>query len=103
MLALGQLMNICVGSANHILAVTGHERSLAAAIGISLVLNIILCLILIPAYGVFGAGIAVAISIAVSNTTQLLLIRGHLGIWSLPFRVISKWFVGSLSYFSKTS
>ena len=49
-LALGQLVNVCVGSTNYFLAMTGHQKALAVAIGAGLIINIVTGLWLIPKY-----------------------------------------------------
>lgn len=90
-LALGQFINVSVGTTVYVLAMTGHERALALAVGISLVFNILAGFILIPMYGIVGAGIATALTIAISNVIMLLQIRYYLGIWQLPFRAIGVW------------
>lgn len=91
-LVLAQIVNLGVGSVTQILAMTGHERILAFSIVSSvLVLNAVLSIILIPIYGIVGAGIAVACSIVVKNIVLLYLVKKYLNIWSLPFRAMRVW------------
>lgn len=91
-LVIAQLINLGVGSVSQILAMTGYERILAVSIvGSTLVLNTVLSVILIPPYGIVGAGIAVAISIAVKNILLLYLVKKYLNIWSLPFKAVNTW------------
>lgn len=91
-LSLGQFVSVAVGSSDFTLAMTKHERALAVAVAISLAINIVLGVILIPMYGVLGAGIATATTTAVSNVIMVLLIRRYLGVWLLPFRFLRVWF-----------
>ncbi len=91
LLAIGQFVNVSVGSTNYILAMTGRERALAYAIGISLVLNVILGLVLIPKYGVLGAGISTAATNAVSNIIMVFMVKYYLGVWPLPFKYAGIW------------
>lgn len=90
-LSAGQLLNVGVGSTDYVLAMTGHERALAVAVGSSLLVNVILGLVLIPVYGVMGAGITAAVTIATSNTMMVLMIKHYLGVWQLPFHYLGVW------------
>ena len=96
-LAAGQLVNVSVGSTNYVLAMTGHERALAAAVGTSLVVNITLGLVLIPVYGVLGAGITTAVTLSVSNIIMVFMVKYYLDTWQLPFKYLSVWLSGSKS------
>lgn len=91
-LAIGQFINVAVGSTASSLAMTGHEKPLALVIGLSLVANIVLGLILIPSYGATGAAIATASTIAASNIAMVLMTKHYLDIWQLPFRTFGVWF-----------
>lgn len=91
-LSAGQLISVAVGSTDFALAMTGHERALAVAVGTSLVINIVLGVLLIPAYGVYGAGIATAVTVAISNIIMVLMVKHYLNAWLLPFRYIKVWF-----------
>lgn len=95
-LAVGQLINITVGPTLFILAMTGHEKVLAKAIGASLVINIIVGLIFIPTLKVFGAGLATALAMTISNIIMLILVRYYLGVWSLPFKYLRLWLHGTI-------
>ncbi len=90
-LAIGQLFNVGVGSANYILAMTGHEVALAKIVFFALIINAALSLVLIPIYGIIGAAFAVTISMVISNIIQVLIIKKLLGVWSLPFDTIRSW------------
>jgi O-antigen/teichoic acid export membrane protein len=91
-LTAGQLVNVSTGSNNFILAMTGHERALATAVGISMVLNVGLGLALIPSLDVLGAGLATAIAMVVSNVIMLIMVKHYIGVWSLPFSPLMTWF-----------
>ena len=90
-LAIAQLINASVGSVGFMLTMTGrHKIALANSLTLG-VLNVILNLLLIPRYGVLGAGVATGASIALINITRLievyLLYRVHpykLSYWK-PF------------------
>ncbi len=90
-LAAGQFINVITGSNNFVLAMTGHEKALAITVGVSLGLNVVLGLILIPPYSVVGAGLAASIATITSNLIMLILVKRYVGVWSLPFRFIKVW------------
>ncbi|MBK5286320.1 MAG: polysaccharide biosynthesis C-terminal domain-containing protein, partial [Bacteroidia bacterium] len=62
-LIFGNMFNVIAGPAGYVLTMTGHERLAFIAMSISCVLNIALNLILIPAYGITGAAIAVSFAL----------------------------------------
>lgn len=95
-LAVAQMVNLGVGSTAYILAMTGFERIQAISVGMVLLLNIALGLLLIPPYGVVGAALAAGTALIARNVVFLVLIRRHLGVWSLPFKAIGIW-INSLS------
>ncbi len=64
-LALGQLINAFFGSNAVLLNMSNGERAVAQAFSFGLVLNVLLSLMLIPAFGIVGA--------AVANTVGLIL------------------------------
>ena len=90
-LAVGQFVNVATGSTLFILAMTGHERALAGAVGMSLLVNVGLGLLLIPHYTVIGASIATSVSLVVVNVAMILMVRRYLGVWSLPGGAIRAW------------
>ncbi|WP_428920797.1 flippase [Marinobacter sp. DUT-3] len=66
-IALGQLLNVFFGSVGHLLSMSGNEKYTLVGQVIAVVLNVLLCLMLIPSFGAVGAAIAVSISIVVWN------------------------------------
>jgi len=66
-LAIGQLINTSMGSVGALLNMTGHERYTVRGVAFAAVTNIVLNIVLIPPYGMLGAAIATAISMAVWN------------------------------------
>lgn len=90
-LAFGQLINVTLGSAIFVLAMTDHERSLASAVAISLGINITLGFILIPPFGIMGAAITTTTTLIVSCLIMLLLVKKYLNVWQLPFKTIGIW------------
>lgn len=63
-LLVGQLVNAFAGPAAYLLAYTGHERRVAWVMGGSVLFNIGADLVLIPLYGIHGAAISAAMTVA---------------------------------------
>lgn len=66
-LTLGQLMAATVAASGYILTMTGNERSYFRIKAIGAGTNIVIGLILIPPYGIFGAAISTLISLLLVN------------------------------------
>jgi len=66
-LVCGQLVNALMGSVAILLNMAGHETYVAKGFGMSVLLNIILNLFLVPEWGIAGAATATAITIIVWN------------------------------------
>lgn len=84
-LAAGQLVNAGVGSVGTLLNMTGHERASAKGAAVAAVLNIVLNASLIPYWGINGAAVATALSIAVWNILLATAVYKHLRIDSTAF------------------
>jgi O-antigen/teichoic acid export membrane protein len=81
-----QMLNVLGGSVGYLMAMTGHERKVALAAGITGACNIMLNAILIPLFHMQGAAIATAISAAIWN---LILIG-----WSIKHLSINPTLIG---------
>jgi O-antigen/teichoic acid export membrane protein len=80
-IALAQLFNSSVGPTQRILAMTRHQTVLMMATAGSAVIGVAANFILVPMYGVLGAGIATAAAIFLMNAISLLAVRRLLGFW----------------------
>jgi len=67
-LSLGQLVNVLIGPVGYLTTMTGHHAAAGKVVAGSAALNLILNLLLIPAWGIVGASIATASALAVSHT-----------------------------------
>jgi O-antigen/teichoic acid export membrane protein len=85
-LAVGQFVNVAVGSVRSLLVMTGHQRHLQRTMVTAGAVNILLNLILIPPLGINGAAIATAISVGGVNVANLWWVRATLNIQ--PLRVL---------------
>lgn len=66
-LAIGQFVNVATGSVSYLLMMTGHERLMRNSALVAGGTNVVLAAILIPRFGVVGAAIATATSLALQN------------------------------------
>jgi O-antigen/teichoic acid export membrane protein len=84
LLALGQMINAIVGPAGHFIAMTGRPKlNLVNAVALALA-NVVLNIIMIPRWGIEGAGLATAISLAAINIVRVVEIKVLYGL--TPFR-----------------
>jgi O-antigen/teichoic acid export membrane protein len=79
-LASGQMVNAMFGCVGVLLGMTGHEREAARWLAVSALVNIALCILLIPEFGTVGAAIASALSIATWNVAFWWIGMRRLGI-----------------------
>ncbi|MFW6012084.1 MAG: oligosaccharide flippase family protein [bacterium] len=84
-LTLGQLFNAGTGSVAVLLVMSGNERAMRNVTLASLLVGVILYLGLIPLWGMHGAAVACALTVAFQNLMAVLAVRRALGIWALPY------------------
>ncbi|BBO87659.1 flippase [Desulfosarcina ovata subsp. ovata] len=78
-LAIAQFLNVAAGSVGPILMMSGNEVAVRNSIFFSAVLNLILCMLLIPDYGTLGAACANSISLVSANLYCIFEIKRRLG------------------------
>jgi O-antigen/teichoic acid export membrane protein len=87
-LLAGQAFAAGAGSQLHVMTMTGHERSAAALIIASALLNAILSVVLIDRFGLTGAAIATTITLIIWNVAMAFFIWWRLqllpGVLGLP-------------------
>jgi O-antigen/teichoic acid export membrane protein len=81
--AAGQLVNSSVGPTARVLSMTGHQNWVFLAMLGSAVAGVVGNVVLVPDYGILGAGIATATALLVANTVQVVLVHRLLGF--LPY------------------
>ncbi len=84
-LAVGQLCNAAAGSVGLLLNMSGYERLTAWGVGCAAIVNVILNLLLIPRFGINGAAIATAVTLACWNGLLVIAVRRKLQINSTAF------------------
>jgi O-antigen/teichoic acid export membrane protein len=86
-LAVSQLINVAVGPVGWLLMVTGHTWFNFLNDLISVALSLVLSFLLIPHYGIVGAGLSNAASIGVVNIVRLVQVNAFLHMH--PFSITS--------------
>jgi O-antigen/teichoic acid export membrane protein len=83
-LTAGQFVNVSAGSVGYLLMMTKNERLLRNAVISAAALGLALSAFLIPSYGITGAAIASAVSLASINVIGAIMVYSKLGIVMLP-------------------
>lgn len=91
-LCVGQLGNALTGSVGILLNMCGYERYTAWTIAISVTLNAILDLLLIPSMGINGAAIATTTSLLLANVLKVIWVQNKIGIDTSIFGLKKKSF-----------
>lgn len=86
-LAIGQFVNIAVGSVGYLLIMTGNEKLMRNNILLSAIINLFGNVILVPKYGALGAAISTALSMSVMNIISFILVKDKLQINTLGYLV----------------
>lgn len=84
-MAHAQLVNVLSGPAGDLLIMGGYERLTRFITLLSLLVNMLLCIVLIPSFGLDGAAVAVAASSVFQSLVCLFMVRRHFGFWMVPF------------------
>lgn len=79
-LGAGQLVNVATGPVVNLLAMTGGQRELAWSVAIVAFVNIFLCGLMIPVFGMVGAAIGVAVSNSGYNLLLAWVVKRRSGI-----------------------
>lgn len=79
-LAIGQFINVSVGSTGVLLTMSGRERYYQRTMTLGALANIVLNVTLIPILGINGAAIATALSVSGVNLANLTFVRKTMDI-----------------------
>ena len=96
-IAAAQLFNSSVGPTPRVLAMTGHQRIVMFATLGSTAVAAGLSLLLVPAFGIFGAAVAAATAVVLVNTVTLLFVHRLLGFWPYGARYAKPVIAGLLA------
>jgi len=77
-LAIGQLVAISTGPVGYLLMMTNNEKRVSQTASINALLLIILCIVLLPTYGINGAAYAITLSMIVVNLLNVFWVQREL-------------------------
>ena len=88
-LAIGQFVNVAVGTVGSILMMSGYGKVVRNNTLLGATINIVGNLTLVPLYGAIGAAISTAGSIIIQNLILYYKVKSILGINMYNWKIIS--------------
>lgn len=79
-LSLAMLVNVATGNVQTVLLMSGRSGVTLSVVVVSLSLNLLTCVLLVPALGVTGAALGWGVAIVVENICYLTVVRRRIGI-----------------------
>jgi O-antigen/teichoic acid export membrane protein len=83
--AIGLVVRSAIGPVERLLNMLGHQHICALAYALAFVMNVVLCLALIPGFGGHGAAAATTISLVFETALLFWIVRRRLGLHVLAF------------------
>lgn len=83
--AIGLVVRAAVGPVERLLNMLGHQYVCALAYGLAFVMNVVLCVVLVPRFGGHGAAAATSISLVFETVLLFYIVRRRLGLHVLAF------------------
>ena len=83
--AIGLVVRSAIGPVERLLNMLGHQHICALAYALSFVMNVVLCLALVPRFGGHGAAAATSISLVFETVLLFWIVRHRLGLHVLAF------------------
>jgi O-antigen/teichoic acid export membrane protein len=83
--AIGLVVRSAIGPVERLLNMLGHQHICAVAYAAAFVMNVILCVVLVPRFGGHGAAAATSISLAFETMLLFWIVRVRLGLHVLAF------------------
>ncbi len=83
-----QILSVAIGSVGYVLSMTEHQGFFFRVTFLSVVLNFVGNLFLIPILGTTGAALATGFSLVFSKALELVRIRRKMGIWVCSYSVL---------------
>jgi O-antigen/teichoic acid export membrane protein len=84
-LAIGLIARSAIGPVERLLNMLGHQNACALAYALAFVMNLILCIALVPHYGIYGAAASTSISLVFESILLFWITRSRLGFHVLAF------------------
>src|ERR1700730_12520240 len=83
--AIGLVVRSAIGPVERLLNMLGHQHICAAAYAAAFVVNVVLCVVLVPRFGGHGAAAATSISLFFETVLLFWIVRRRLGLHVLAF------------------
>ena len=83
--AIGLVVRSAIGPVERLLNMLGHQHICAMAYGSAFLMNVVLCIALVPRFGGHGAAAATSISLAAETVLLFWIVRRRLGLHVLAF------------------
>ncbi len=83
--AIGLVVRSAIGPVERLLNMLGHQHICALAYALAFVMNVVLCVVLIPRFGGHGAAAATSISLVFETVLLFWIVRKRLGLHVLAF------------------
>ena len=83
--AIGLVVRSAIGPVERLLNMLGHQRVCALAYALAFVMNVVLCVALVPRFGGHGAAAATSISLTFETVLLFWIVRQRLGLHVLAF------------------
>jgi O-antigen/teichoic acid export membrane protein len=83
--AIGLVVRAAIGPVERLLNMLGHQHICALAYALSFVMNVVLCIALVPRFGGHGAAAATSLSLMFETVLLFWIVRRRLGLHVLAF------------------
>lgn len=83
--AIGLVVRAAIGPVERLLNMLGHQHVCALAYALAFVMNVVLCVTLVPRFGGHGAAAATSISLTCETVLLFWIVRRRLGLHVLAF------------------
>jgi O-antigen/teichoic acid export membrane protein len=83
--AIGLVVRSAIGPVERLLNMLGHQHICALAYALAFVMNVVLCVALVPRFGGHGAAAATSISLTFETVLLFWIVRRRLGLHVLAF------------------
>jgi O-antigen/teichoic acid export membrane protein len=83
--AIGLVVRSAIGPVERLLNMLGHQHICALAYALAFVMNVALCVALVPRWGGYGAATATTVSLAFETVLLFAIVRRRLGLHVLAF------------------
>jgi O-antigen/teichoic acid export membrane protein len=87
--AIGLVVRSAIGPVERLLNMLGHQRICALAYAAAFVMNVVLCVALVPRFGGYGAAAATTLSLSFETVLLFWIVKKRLGLHVLAFGTTS--------------